>query len=92
MFKGLIDADELGYIITKNGSTATSLDGVFACSFSSDFVSLNLFFIIDNILDIIVSPIQKARGVHRLGRFIVYYISYWETEGPINGTFLILVG
>ena len=31
LFKGLIDADEFGYIITKNGSTATSLDGVFAC-------------------------------------------------------------
>ena len=31
LFKGLIDADEFGYIITKNGSTATNLDGVFAC-------------------------------------------------------------
>ena len=31
LFKGLLDADEFGYIITKNGSTATNLDGVFAC-------------------------------------------------------------
>ena len=31
LFKGLIDADEFGYIITKNGSTATNLNGVFAC-------------------------------------------------------------
>ena len=31
LFKGLLDADEFGYIITKNGSTATNLNGVFAC-------------------------------------------------------------
>ncbi len=31
LFKGVVDTDEFGYIITKNGSTATSLDGVFAC-------------------------------------------------------------
>ena len=31
LFKGLLDADEFGYIVTKNGSTATNLDGVFAC-------------------------------------------------------------
>jgi len=31
LFKGLIESDEFGYIITKNGSTKTNLDGVFAC-------------------------------------------------------------
>ncbi len=31
LFKGVIDTDEKGYILTKAKSTATSLDGVFAC-------------------------------------------------------------
>ena len=31
LFKGLIESDEFGYIITKNGSTKTNLDGIFAC-------------------------------------------------------------
>ncbi|NOY06641.1 MAG: FAD-dependent oxidoreductase, partial [Chlorobi bacterium] len=31
LFKGVIEMDEKGYIITKAKSTATNLDGVFAC-------------------------------------------------------------
>jgi len=31
LFNGTLDLDEAGYIITKPGSTDTSLDGVFAC-------------------------------------------------------------
>ena len=31
LFEGLIESDEFGYIITKNGSTKTNLDGIFAC-------------------------------------------------------------
>ena len=31
LLDNVIDTDEFGYIITKNGSTATNLDGVFAC-------------------------------------------------------------
>tara|TARA_B100001758_G_C18401646_1_gene609383 strand:+ start:820 stop:1740 length:921 start_codon:yes stop_codon:yes gene_type:complete len=31
LFNGALDLDEAGYIITKPGSTYTSLDGVFAC-------------------------------------------------------------
>ena len=31
LFKDLIKVDEFGYIITKNGSTKTNIDGVFAC-------------------------------------------------------------
>jgi len=31
LFNGTLDLDEAGYIITKPGSTYTSLDGVFAC-------------------------------------------------------------
>lgn len=31
LFKGVIDMDEQGYIITKPGTTKTNIDGVFAC-------------------------------------------------------------
>ena len=31
LLDNVIDTDEFGYIITKNGSTATNLDGIFAC-------------------------------------------------------------
>ncbi len=31
MFKGLIDMDEQGYILTKPGSSKTNIEGVFAC-------------------------------------------------------------
>ena len=33
-----LDADQAGYISTKNGSTATNLDGVFACGDVQDHV------------------------------------------------------
>jgi thioredoxin reductase (NADPH) len=31
LFKGLLDMDDNGYLITKAGSTATNIEGVFAC-------------------------------------------------------------
>src|SRR5262245_11462965 len=31
LFKGLLDMDENGYLITRTGSTYTNVDGVFAC-------------------------------------------------------------
>jgi thioredoxin reductase (NADPH) len=31
LFKGILDMDENGYLITKTGSTATNIEGVFAC-------------------------------------------------------------
>jgi len=30
-FRGQIETDKLGYIMTKNGTTATNIPGVFAC-------------------------------------------------------------
>ena len=30
-FRGQIETDDIGYIITKNGTTATNIPGVFAC-------------------------------------------------------------
>ncbi|MDX6532999.1 MAG: thioredoxin reductase [Gaiellales bacterium] len=30
LFKGILDMDDEGYLLTKNGSTATNIDGVFA--------------------------------------------------------------
>lgn len=36
VFKGQIEMDEIGYIITKNGTTATSLEGVFAAGDAVD--------------------------------------------------------
>lgn len=31
LFRGVLDMDETGYLITHDGSTATNVDGVFAC-------------------------------------------------------------
>ncbi len=38
IFKGWIDLDETGYIITKPGSTQTNIEGVFACGDAQDKV------------------------------------------------------
>ncbi|WP_299288854.1 thioredoxin-disulfide reductase [uncultured Mucilaginibacter sp.] len=38
IFKGWIDTDEVGYIITKPGSTQTNIEGVFACGDAQDKV------------------------------------------------------
>ena len=38
LFVEALDADQAGYISTKNGSTATNLDGVFACGDVQDHV------------------------------------------------------
>jgi len=40
LFVEALDADQAGYIFTKNGSTATNLDGVFACGDVQDNVYL----------------------------------------------------
>ncbi len=36
IFKAFIDTDEVGYIITKPGSTQTNIEGVFACGDAQD--------------------------------------------------------
>ncbi|MEA1881031.1 MAG: thioredoxin-disulfide reductase [Candidatus Marinimicrobia bacterium] len=38
LFGSFLDADQTGYLITNNGSTATNLDGVFACGDVQDHV------------------------------------------------------
>ncbi len=38
LFGDILNADQTGYLITKNGSTATNLDGVFACGDVQDHV------------------------------------------------------
>lgn len=38
MFKGVLDMDKKGYLITKNGSTATNIPGVFAAGDVQDHV------------------------------------------------------
>jgi len=36
IFKGWLDMDKTGYIITKPGSTKTNIEGVFACGDAQD--------------------------------------------------------
>lgn len=36
IFKGILDMDEVGYLITKDKSTRTNIDGVFACGDCQD--------------------------------------------------------
>jgi len=38
LFKDILDSDQTGYLVTKNGSSATNLDGVFACGDVQDHV------------------------------------------------------
>lgn len=38
LFKGILDMDEVGYLITQSGSTKTKIPGVFACGDAQDKV------------------------------------------------------
>ena len=38
LFADVLDRDEQGYLITRDGSTATNVDGVFACGDVQDHV------------------------------------------------------
>jgi len=38
LFRDILDSDQTGYLVTKNGSSATNLDGVFACGDVQDHV------------------------------------------------------
>ena len=40
LFKGLLDMDDAGYLITRAGSTATNVEGVFACGDVQDHTCL----------------------------------------------------
>jgi len=38
IFKGILELDEAGYIVTQKGTTRTNVEGVFACGDAQDFV------------------------------------------------------
>lgn len=38
IFKGILDMDENGYLITEKGSTRTNIAGVFACGDAQDHI------------------------------------------------------
>jgi thioredoxin reductase (NADPH) len=38
LFNDLLDMDENGYLVTKNDSTLTNIDGIFACGDVQDHV------------------------------------------------------
>ena len=38
LFGDYLDSDQSGYLVTKNGSTATNIEGVFACGDVQDHV------------------------------------------------------
>ena len=38
LFAGVLDRDENGYLVTQPGSTATNVDGVFACGDVQDHI------------------------------------------------------
>jgi thioredoxin reductase (NADPH) len=38
LFRDILNSDQTGYLVTKNGSSATNLDGVFACGDVQDHV------------------------------------------------------